>query len=74
MEPDLDMELHYALMASTAAPTYFPVHRGYTDGAVFANVRSEALRSLPSALCPLLGSVRLAESRLAVVRTRRCAP
>ena len=57
MEPDLDMELHYALMASTAAPTYFPVHRGYTDGAVFANVRSEALYSPLSALRSALGFV-----------------
>lgn len=37
VEPDLDMELHHALMASTAAPVYFPIHKGYTDGGVFAN-------------------------------------
>lgn len=34
---DTDLELHHALMASTAAPVYFPIHKGYTDGGVFAN-------------------------------------
>lgn len=28
------------LLASTAAPTYFPIHKGFTDGGVVANTPS----------------------------------
>jgi hypothetical protein len=31
------LELHEALMCTTAAPCYFPLHNGYIDGGVYAN-------------------------------------
>jgi len=37
VEPDLDWPLFDAAMATTAAPTYFPLHQGYVDGGVFGN-------------------------------------
>lgn len=36
-EPDSDLKVWDAAMRTSAAPTYFPVFRGYTDGGVVAN-------------------------------------
>jgi len=35
--PDLDLPVLQAGLRTTAAPTLFPLHDGYTDGAVYAN-------------------------------------
>ena len=37
LEPDLDLQAWDAAMRTSAAPTYFPSHKGYVDGAMFAN-------------------------------------
>ena len=37
LEPDLDLHAWDAAMRTSAAPTYFPSHKGYVDGAMFAN-------------------------------------
>jgi len=37
IEPELDMYCWDAALRTSAAPTYFPAHRGYVDGAMFAN-------------------------------------
>ena len=37
LEPDLDLYAWDAAMRTSAAPTYFPSHKGYVDGAMFAN-------------------------------------
>jgi len=37
LEPDLDLLAWDAAMRTSAAPTYFPSHKGYVDGAMFAN-------------------------------------
>jgi hypothetical protein len=36
-EPDSDLPAREAAMRTSAAPTFFPLHGGYADGAVFAN-------------------------------------
>lgn len=40
--PDLEMKVVDVLMASAAAPTYFPSHMGYIDGGIVANNPSMA--------------------------------
>jgi len=35
LEPDLNLYAWDAALRTSAAPTYFPVHRGYVDGAMF---------------------------------------
>ena len=37
VEPDLDLPAWQAAMRTSAAPTYFPVFDGYTDGGIVAN-------------------------------------
>eukprot|EP00960_Hanusia_phi_P074798 768319-Hanusia_phi.AAC.1 len=37
IEPDLNLYAWDAALRTSAAPTYFPSHRGYVDGAMFAN-------------------------------------
>ena len=41
VDPDTELKLHDVLMASTAAPTFFPAHviqdSSYVDGGLFAN-------------------------------------
>jgi hypothetical protein len=37
VEPDIDLFVWDAAMRTSAAPTYFPVFKGYTDGAIVAN-------------------------------------
>jgi len=37
LEPDLNLYAWDAALRTSAAPTYFPVHRGYVDGAMFQN-------------------------------------
>mmetsp|Transcript_19320 Transcript_19320/g.30195 ORF Transcript_19320/g.30195 Transcript_19320/m.30195 type:complete len:545 (-) Transcript_19320:1639-3273(-) len=37
IEPDLDVQCWDAALRTSAAPTYFPSHKGYVDGAMFAN-------------------------------------
>lgn len=36
-EPDIDLPAREAAMRTSAAPTFFPLHGGYADGAIFAN-------------------------------------
>jgi hypothetical protein len=37
LEPDMELKAWDAAMRTSAAPTYFPSHEGYVDGAMFAN-------------------------------------
>jgi len=37
IEPDYDLVAWDAALRTSAAPTYFPAHKGYVDGAMFAN-------------------------------------
>ena len=37
VEPDNDLHVWDAAMRTSAAPTFFPVFRGYTDGGIVAN-------------------------------------
>lgn len=37
VEPDADLMAWEAAMRTSAAPTFFPIHHGYTDGAMAAN-------------------------------------
>ena len=37
IEPDSDLQIWDAAMRTSAAPTFFPVFRGYTDGGIVAN-------------------------------------
>ena len=37
VQPDNDMTVVEAAMRTSAAPTYFPISGGYTDGAIAAN-------------------------------------
>ena len=37
VEPDSDLKVWDAAMRTSAAPTFFPVYRGYTDGGIVAN-------------------------------------
>lgn len=37
VEPDLDLKVWDAAMRTSAAPTFFPIFRGYTDGGIVAN-------------------------------------
>lgn len=37
VEPDLEMKAYEAAMMTSAAPTFFPVRNGYTDGGIVAN-------------------------------------
>lgn len=51
--PDTDLFVWDAAMATSAAPTFFPVHNGYCDGGIVANnpsivAFSKALSHLPS--------------------------
>lgn len=51
--PDADLFAWEAAMSTSAAPTFFPVHRGYTDGGIVANnpsivAISKAIAHLPN--------------------------
>lgn len=53
VEPDLNLKVYEAAMRTSAAPTYFPVCKGYIDGAVVANnpsviAMSKAMAHLPN--------------------------
>ena len=37
VEPDLDLKVWDVATRTSAAPTYFPVFKGYTDGGIVAN-------------------------------------
>lgn len=37
VEPDLDLYVWDAAMRTSAAPTYFPIYKGYVDGGIVAN-------------------------------------
>jgi len=49
-------------LATTAAPTFFPSHRGFIDGGVFAN--NPSIAALAQALSERGGSTRLEDVRL----------
>ena len=48
-----DVSLHDVVLTSTAAPTYFPQHKGYVDGGVWANMPIMETYTLMEELWPM---------------------
>eukprot|EP01038_Epipyxis_sp_PR26KG_P014408 gene14408-19339_t len=60
IEPDLDLKVWDAAMRTSAAPTFFPVFRGYTDGGIVANNPSIIAASKAMAHYPTLSTRNIA--------------